>query len=97
MSCSKWSYVPEICDGDFCVGECDICPKAESMTDRIADYILDIIGDDCACNFNDIDEWLPYICEFAEECDPHDIRGCWKQYIKHLKDKEDVINGMGST
>ena len=29
MSCSKWSYTPERCDGDFCVGDCDYCSKAD--------------------------------------------------------------------
>ena len=28
MSCSKWAYVPEKCDGDFCAGDCDFCTKA---------------------------------------------------------------------
>ena len=28
MSVSKWAYEPEKCDGDICVGECDLCPKA---------------------------------------------------------------------
>ena len=28
MSVSKWAYKPEKCDGDICVGECDLCPKA---------------------------------------------------------------------
>ena len=27
MSGSKWRYSPEKCDGDFCPGECDDCPK----------------------------------------------------------------------
>lgn len=27
MSVSKWAYEPEKCDGDFCVGECDLCNK----------------------------------------------------------------------
>ena len=27
MSGSKWRYKPEKCDGDFCPGECDNCPK----------------------------------------------------------------------
>lgn len=22
MSCSKWAYEPEKCDGDYCVGDC---------------------------------------------------------------------------
>lgn len=29
MSCSKWSYTPERCDGDSCVGDCDCCHKSE--------------------------------------------------------------------
>ena len=29
MSCSKWSYAPEKCDGDSCVGDCDCCHKSE--------------------------------------------------------------------
>ena len=29
MSCSKWSYAHEKCDGDFCVGDCNDCQKAE--------------------------------------------------------------------
>ena len=27
MSVSKWAYKPEKCDGQPCVGECDICHK----------------------------------------------------------------------
>lgn len=30
MSISKWAYIPEMCDGDICPGECDICPKADA-------------------------------------------------------------------
>lgn len=29
MSVSKWAYTPEKCDGDTCVGDCDLCGKAE--------------------------------------------------------------------
>lgn len=29
MSCSKWAYDPKKCDGDYCVGECDFCHKAD--------------------------------------------------------------------
>ena len=29
MSASKWAYVPEKCDGDYCCGCCDNCPKAD--------------------------------------------------------------------
>lgn len=29
MSVSKWAYTPEKCDGDFCPGDCDNCPKRD--------------------------------------------------------------------
>ena len=29
MSVSKWAYIPDKCDGDFCCGNCDDCPKAD--------------------------------------------------------------------
>lgn len=29
MSCSKWAYTPEKCDGDYCPGDCDHCGKAD--------------------------------------------------------------------
>lgn len=27
MSCNLWAYVPHICDGDYCCGDCDECEK----------------------------------------------------------------------
>lgn len=27
MSCSKWAYTPEKCDGQPCPGDCDHCAK----------------------------------------------------------------------
>ena len=40
MSVSKWAYEPEKCDGEPCVGDCDICSKqlkkeAEEKRDEI--------------------------------------------------------------
>ena len=31
MSVSKWAYEPKKCDGDYCPGDCDNCPKRESI------------------------------------------------------------------
>ena len=28
---------------------------------EVAVILADAFGDDCACNFNDNDEWLPYL------------------------------------
>ena len=39
MSCSKPYYNAEKCDGDFCIGECDICPKKyEDVEDKDIKY-----------------------------------------------------------
>lgn len=27
MSVSKWAYEPDKCDGESCVGDCDLCDK----------------------------------------------------------------------
>lgn len=36
MSVSKWAYEPDKCDGEPCVGDCDLCSKArEIMCDRM--------------------------------------------------------------
>lgn len=33
MSVSKWDYIPEKCDGDYCPGDCDNCPKGNQDVD----------------------------------------------------------------
>lgn len=33
MSVSKWAYDPDYCDGDYCVGDCDLCSKIVTMYD----------------------------------------------------------------
>lgn len=50
----------------------------------VACIIADLFGDPCACNFNDIDAWLPYKCDFRETCCPNPVGvACWEQYLKH--------------
>lgn len=36
MSVSKWAYSPELCDGERCPGDCDLCSKMEgnNMTEE---------------------------------------------------------------
>lgn len=29
MSCDKWAYLPGICDGYPCPGDCDFCSQAD--------------------------------------------------------------------
>lgn len=59
----------------------------------VAELLTELFGDGCACNFNDIDEWLPYCCEYRETECPHPKSGnCWEQYLIHRyrKENEDV-------
>lgn len=37
MSVSKWAYEPDKCNGQPCVGECDLCPKAEEVEEENED------------------------------------------------------------
>lgn len=56
---------------------------------EVAVIISDLFGDNCACNFNDIDEWLPYKCELLDACPNPCGVACWEQYLKykHCKDE----------
>jgi len=50
----------------------------------VACLLCDMFGDSCACNYNDIDEWLPLYCDFAEMCPPRpDGVACWEQFLKY--------------
>ena len=35
MSVSKWAYKPEVCDGDYCPGDCNHCIKNEMEGENI--------------------------------------------------------------
>ena len=37
MSVDKWAYNPEKCDGAGCVGDCDLCPKANEPAEADED------------------------------------------------------------
>jgi len=39
MSVSMWSYRPEVCDGEGCPRDCDLCNKPRYMEDGMTDYI----------------------------------------------------------
>ena len=59
--------------------------KGNWTTEEVAELLFNLFGDDCACNFNDIDEWLPERCkytEIADECpNPKEKHGCWMQFL----------------
>ena len=54
---------------------------------EVAEMLAELFGEECCCNYNGIDEWLPELCEHSDTC-PEVIgkNGCWKQFIKHWKD-----------
>lgn len=61
------------------------------MTNKeIAELLYELFGD-IACDFNDNDEWLPYVCKHSNTICPH-INGvdCWLQFLKHYKNKEKI-------
>lgn len=62
MSVSKWAYSPEKCDGDYCVGDCDFCPKADDDGEEVTveDIVRSVRCKDCRY-------WSDTICERFEE------------------------------
>lgn len=50
---------------------------------EVAVILAEFTGDDCACNFNGIDGWLPEKCELLDAC-PNTVGvACWEQYLKY--------------
>lgn len=57
----------------------------------VAVILASAIGDNCACNINSNDEWLPRLCELQEACqDPVGV-ACWEQYLKHRAEAEKAL------
>ena len=56
---------------------------------EVAEIIADLFGDSCACNFNSIDEWLPFKCELLDCCPNTYGVACWEQYLKFRDAKMD--------
>lgn len=66
-------------------------PKSLSV-EAAAELLYAALGyDECACNFNGIDEWLPFFCKYSKDgtCpDPEGYLACWIQFIKNYHGKE---------
>lgn len=60
-------------------------PERKYTLEEVAEILSSVIGDECACNINGIDEWLPESCkytEIGEECpNPKEKHGCWMQFL----------------
>lgn len=81
------------CDG-CCDIDCVDCIRDEVIknlpaadvveVDKVAEMLQFMFGDECACNYGGIDEWLPWTCKYAEtECpEPKEKFACWKEFIK---------------
>lgn len=58
----------------------DVVPKSE-----VAELLRLMFNDDCACNYNGNDEWLPFKCKFAlTDCPmPKERLGCWMEFVEY--------------
>lgn len=64
-------------------------PSAEPEWNNhtVACLLAEIFGDNCACNFNGIDEWLPEKCEEIDSC-PNPVGvACWEQFLTHRAER----------
>lgn len=62
-------------------------PQTEWNNHTVACLLAELFGDACACNYNDIDEWLPEKCELLDSC-PNPVGvACWEQYLKHRAER----------
>lgn len=54
----------------------------------VAEILAEAFSDECPCNFNDIDEWLPNYCEYNDTTCPYPDHqyGCWEQYVLHREE-----------
>ncbi len=61
--------------------------------DTVAEMLAELFGEECCCNYNGIDEWLPMLCEHSDTCpDTMGKNGCWKQFIKHWRVKKAAVD-----
>ncbi len=64
-------------------------PSAEPEWNNhtVACLLAELFDDTCACNYNDIDEWLPGKCELLDAC-PNPVGvACWEQFLKHKAER----------
>ena len=72
---------------DEVVKELKQLSPAQPDNHEVACLLAELFDDTCACNFNDIDEWLPEKCEFLDACpDPGGVT-CWEQFLKHRAER----------
>ena len=62
-----------------------LTPPNEPLTlETVAEILAEHFGDECACNFNGNDEWLPEVCQYENTCpNPPERLGCWMEFLRH--------------
>ena len=70
---------------------CDLADMPSAQTEwnnhTVACLLAELFGDTCACNYNDIDKWLPEKCELLDSC-PNPVGvACWEQFLKHKAER----------
>ena len=62
-------------------------PEPQWNNHTVACLLADLYGDPCACNYNNISEWLPEKCEVIDAC-PNPVGvACWEQFLKHRAER----------
>ena len=62
-------------------------PQTEWNNHTVACLLAELFGDACACNYNDIDEWLPEKCEVIDACPNPAGVACWEQFLTHRAER----------
>lgn len=62
-----------------------LTPPNEALTlEEVAEILAEQFGDECACNVNGNDEWLPMMCHYGDVCpDPPEHLGCWMELLRN--------------
>ena len=55
----------------------------QSWTDEeVVDLLIYLFNDTCACNYNNIDDWLPEICTQKDKCPDGK---CWFEFLREYR------------
>jgi len=65
-----------------------VSAQPEPDNHAVACLLAELFDDTCACNFCDIDEWLPEKCEFIDSCPNPGGVTCWEQFLKHRAERK---------
>lgn len=88
--CALWAEHERQDASCFCQDECDYFtstltqPNEPLTLEMVAEILAEQFGDECACNVNGNDEWLPMMCHYGDVCpDPPEHLGCWMELLRN--------------